>query len=133
VDSAVKEFLAKFELLDKPKPCEPHIFLSHVLSLASEPVAFGVDKLHTLDGFSLSEPSFVAISCSVTKFDFFSDDDSSVKSIQHLSILNPLVVTSPETFPANHVPDSLKLVNLLLSCTYFLNFTPFLLHNQCIG
>ena len=53
VNSAVKEFLTKFELLDKPKPCEPHILFSHVLSLASEPVAFSVDKLHTLDGFSL--------------------------------------------------------------------------------
>lgn len=69
----------------------------------------------------------------MTKLNFFCDVDSSLKSIQHLGSSNPLVITSPKTFPNNHVTDSLELVNLLTGSTFFLCLTHIFLLNQLIS
>ena len=118
---AVKELFSQLVLSDESQPRENHILLGHVLPLISEPVTLLVDKLHALNCFRLAEPFFETKPCSVTKLNLFRDHNSTFKSIQHLSSLNPLVKAPPKTLPDNHVTDSLKFVNLLCGSTLLLS------------
>lgn len=129
---SVKELFSQLELPDESQPGEPDIFLCHVLTLACEPVTFLVDELHPFDGLGLAQPFFETEPCAVTKLNLFRDVDSTLKSIQHLSALHPLVVTPSQTFPHDHVSNALKFFDLLSGGTFFLSLACALLAVEII-
>jgi hypothetical protein len=114
-DSPFQKLLPKFEPLNKHNPRVPHISLAYLLPLSLKPFTLFINECFALLCSTLIPELDEVVASSVSEHCFCCDEDTSFQIIHPLSTSNPSVVASSQHLSVEHVPHSLKLLNLLSS------------------